>query len=144
MQRILFIIPLYDYMGKSTTIAMQAFSMPYGMLLIDVYIKANVKDEIETDLLDLNIEAFRFITGEHNRRVIEAYPMFKRIELIERSSIYEETIEKIRKMVTKGSKIIVCLDSNHTKNHVLKELQLYHRFVNPGSYIVVFDINTSS
>jgi len=51
-------------MGKSTTIAMPAFSMPYGMLSIDVYIKANVKDEIETDLLDLNIEAFRFITGE--------------------------------------------------------------------------------
>lgn len=64
MQRILFIIPLYDYMGESTTIAMPAFSMPYGMLSIDVYIKANVKDEIETDLLDLNIEAFRFITGE--------------------------------------------------------------------------------
>lgn len=143
MQRILFIIPLYDYMGESTTIAMPAFSMPYGMLSIDVYIKANVKDEIETDLLDLNIEAFRFITGEHNRKVIEAYPMFKRIELIEGSSIFEETIEKIRKMVTKDSKIIVCLDSNHTKDHVLKELKLYNSFVNPGSYIVVFDTNTS-
>ena len=68
--------------------------------------------------------------------------MLKRIELIEESSISDETIEKIRKMVPKGSKIIVCLDSNHTKNHVLKELELYHRFVNPGSYIVVFDTNT--
>ena len=48
-----------------------------------------------------------------------------------------------RKMVPNDSKVIVCLDSNHTKNHVLKELQLYHGFVNLGSYIVVFDTITS-
>lgn len=46
-------------------------------------------------------------------------------------------------MVPKESKVIVCLDLNHTKNHVLKELELYHRFVNPGGYIVVFDTSTS-
>ena len=80
---------------------------------------------------------------EHNRRVIEKHPMFKRIELIEGSSISEETIEKIRKMVPKNSKVIVCLDSNHTRNHVLKELHLYHRFVNLGGYIVIFDTITS-
>jgi cephalosporin hydroxylase len=80
---------------------------------------------------------------EHNRKAIEAHPMFKRIELIEGSSTSEEIIEKIRKIVPKGSKVIVCLDSNHTKDHVLKELKLYNSFVNPGSYIVVFDTNTS-
>ena len=80
---------------------------------------------------------------EHNRRVIEVHPMFKRIELIEGSSVSDETIEKITKIVPKNSKVIVCLDSNHTKEHVLKELQLYNSFVNPGSYIVVFDTNTS-
>lgn len=80
---------------------------------------------------------------EHNRKVLEAHPMFKRIKLIEGSSICKETIEKIRKMVPKDSKVIICLDSNHTKNHVLKELQLYHGFVNLGSYIVVFDTITS-
>jgi cephalosporin hydroxylase len=80
---------------------------------------------------------------EHNRKVIEKHPMFKRIELIEESSISEETIEKIRKMVPKNCKVIVCLDSNHTKGHVLKELQLYHRFVSFGGYIVVFDTITS-
>ena len=69
--------------------------------------------------------------------------MFKRIELVEGSSISEETIEKIRKMVPKGFKVIVYLDSNHTKDHVLKELQLYHGFVNSGSYVVVFDTITS-
>jgi cephalosporin hydroxylase len=80
---------------------------------------------------------------DHNRKVIEKHPMFKRIELIEGNSIFEETIEKIRKMVPKDSKVIVCLDSNHTKDHVLQELQLYHGFVNLGGYIVVFDTNTS-
>ena len=80
---------------------------------------------------------------EHNRIAIEVHPMFKRIELIEGSSISEETIVKIRKIVPKNSKVIVCLDSNHTKEHVLKELQLYNNFVNLGSYIVVFDTNTS-
>jgi len=80
---------------------------------------------------------------EHNRKVIEMHPMFKRIELIEGSSISEETIEKIKEIVPKDSKIIVCLDSNHTKDHVLKELQLYHKFVSLGSYIVVFDTITS-
>ena len=69
--------------------------------------------------------------------------MFKIIELIEGSSISEEKIEKIRKMVPKDSKVIICLDSNHTKDHVLKELKLYNRFVNLGSYIVIFDTNTS-
>ncbi len=79
----------------------------------------------------------------HNRRVIEVHPMCKRIELLEGSSVSDETIEKITKIVPKNSKVIVCLDSNHTKEHVLKELQLYNNFVNPGSYIVVFDTITS-
>lgn len=80
---------------------------------------------------------------EHNRKVLERHPMFKRIELIEGSSISEEIIKKLEKMVPKDSKVIVCLDSNHTKNHVFKELQLYSSFVNLGGYIVVFDTNTS-
>jgi len=46
-------------------------------------------------------------------------------------------------MVPEDSKVIICLDSNHTKDHVLKELQFYHGFVNSGSYIVVFDAITS-
>lgn len=80
---------------------------------------------------------------EHNRKVIEMHPMFKRIELIEGNSVSKETIKKLKKIIPKNSKVIVCLDSNHTKNHVLKELQLYHKFVNPKSYIVVFDTITS-
>ena len=80
---------------------------------------------------------------EHNRKVIEAHPLFKRIELIEGSSISEKVINEIEKRLPKNPKIIVCLDSNHKKNHVLEELKLYQKFVNKGSYLVVFDTNTS-
>ena len=80
---------------------------------------------------------------EHNRRVIEAHPLFKRIEMIEGDSVSDEIIQEVRKRVPKNSKVIVCLDSNHTKQHVLKELQLYQQFVRPGGYIVVFDAITS-
>lgn len=76
---------------------------------------------------------------EHNRKVIEAHPLFKRIEMIEGDSTSEETIQKIRKKIPGNSKVIVCLDSDHTKSHVLKELELYKSFIIPGGYFVVFD-----
>jgi len=80
---------------------------------------------------------------EHNRKVIEAHPLYKRIEMIERDSVSDETIQEVGKKVPADSDVIVCLDSDHTKPHVLKELQLYQQFVKPGGYIVVFDTNTS-
>jgi cephalosporin hydroxylase len=75
----------------------------------------------------------------HNRKVIEAHPLFKRIELIEGDSTSEAIIKKIRGKIPNDSKVIVCLDSDHTKPHVLKELELYKSFINPGCYFVVFD-----
>lgn len=80
---------------------------------------------------------------EHNRKVIEAHPLAKRIELIEGSSISEEVIEKLKQKIPKDSKVIVCLDSDHTKPHVLKELELYQYFILPECYIVVFDAISS-
>lgn len=80
---------------------------------------------------------------EHNRKVLEAHPLSKRIELIQGSSIAPETIDEIKKRIPENSKILVCLDSDHTKPHVLKELELYKEFVSIGSYIVVFDAISS-
>lgn len=80
---------------------------------------------------------------DHNRKAIEAHPLFKRIELIEASSVDSGTIETLREKIPQGSKVLVFLDSDHTKNHVLRELELYQEFVSPGSYIVVFDTITS-
>jgi anaerobic magnesium-protoporphyrin IX monomethyl ester cyclase len=66
-KRILFVIPPYfnvnDYIERSTSISFPAFTSPYGILSIDAYIKANVKSKIETELLDLNIDALNIVKG---------------------------------------------------------------------------------
>jgi cephalosporin hydroxylase len=76
---------------------------------------------------------------EHNRREIETHPMFKRIKMIQGSSISNEIIEQVRKYALGKQSILVCLDSNHTHDHVLKELEFYSPLVSLQSYIVVFD-----
>lgn len=76
---------------------------------------------------------------EHNRKAIEAHPMFKRISMIEGSSISKDILKQVRKIAEDKKTVIVALDSNHTHNHVLKELELYSELVTKGSYMVVFD-----
>ena len=58
----------------------------------------------------------------HNRRAIKCHPMAHKITMIEGSSIEQSTFERVEKLVPKGSKVLVMLDSNHTEEHVLKEL----------------------
>ena len=76
---------------------------------------------------------------EHNRREIEKHPMFKRITMIEGSSVDESVIEKVRKCAQGKKRVLVCLDSLHTHDHVLRELEAYSLLVTRGSYCVVFD-----
>lgn len=80
---------------------------------------------------------------EHNRKVIENHPLSKRIELVQGSSIAPETVAEVKKKIPAGATVLVCLDSDHTKPHVLRELELYEQFVAPGSYIAVFDTISS-
>jgi cephalosporin hydroxylase len=76
---------------------------------------------------------------EHNRREIEKHSMFKRITMIEGSSVDEYVVEKVRKFAQGKKRVLACLDSLHTQDHVLKELEAYSPFVTTGSYCVVFD-----
>lgn len=75
---------------------------------------------------------------KHNRAEIERHPMFKRITMIEGSSTDEKIAEEVRQMAGER-RVLVCLDSNHTHEHVLRELELYAPLVSVGSYCVVFD-----
>ena len=75
----------------------------------------------------------------HNRIEIEKHPMFKRIKMIEGSSISNEIATKVKEIAKGKERILVCLDSNHTHEHVLQELKLYSPLVSINSYIVVFD-----
>jgi cephalosporin hydroxylase len=76
---------------------------------------------------------------KHNRAEIEKHSMYKRIKMIEGSSIDEALAEHVKKIAAGKEKIVVCLDSNHTHEHVLRELELYAPLVSLNSYIVVFD-----
>jgi cephalosporin hydroxylase len=76
---------------------------------------------------------------EHNRIEIEKHPMFKRIKMIEGSSVSSETISKVAEIAKGKKRVLVTLDSNHTHEHVLQELNLYAPFVTEGSYLVCFD-----
>jgi len=76
---------------------------------------------------------------KHNRDEIEKHPMFKRIKMLEGSAIDPGMIQEIANLTVGKETILVCLDSNHTYEHVMQELLLYSPFVSLNSYIVVFD-----
>jgi len=76
---------------------------------------------------------------EHNRKEIENHPMFKRIHLVQGSSVDQNIVNQVKALTQGKEKIMVLLDSNHTHEHVLSELELYAPFVTVGSYLVVFD-----
>ncbi len=75
----------------------------------------------------------------HNRREIEKHPMYSRIEMIEGSSIDPQIIEIVKKESKNYKRILVSLDSNHTHDHLIKELQAYAPLTSKDSYCVVFD-----
>ena len=76
---------------------------------------------------------------EHNRKEIEKHPMFSRIHMIQGSSTDLKIIEKVKKISKKYNKILVCLDSNHSHDHVLNELNAYANLVSVDSYCIVMD-----
>ena len=82
--------------------------------------------------LDIDIRA-------HNRAAIESHPISNRIDMIEGSSIDPIIIAQVQDIASGYERVLVCLDSNHTHEHVLSELEAYAPLVSPGSYCVVFD-----
>lgn len=75
----------------------------------------------------------------HNRRLIEAHPMASRIQMIEGSSIDGAIVEQVHAVARNYARVLVCLDSNHTHEHVFAELQAYASLTTVGSYCIVFD-----
>lgn len=82
--------------------------------------------------IDIDIRA-------HNREAIEAHPMAKRIQMIQGSSIDEALVAEVFKRAEGKKRVLVVLDSNHTHEHVLRELELYAPLVKEGGYMVVYD-----
>lgn len=76
---------------------------------------------------------------KHNREAIKKHPMASRICMIQGSSIAPGVIAQVKTFAKKYSRILVCLDSNHTHEHVLAELHAYAPLVSKNSYCVIFD-----
>jgi cephalosporin hydroxylase len=76
---------------------------------------------------------------EHNRRAIEAHLLAPLITLVEGDSTAPATVERVRSLLRPGERILVVLDSNHSRDHVARELEAYGPLVSPGSYIVATD-----
>lgn len=74
-----------------------------------------------------------------NRAAIEAHPMARRINMIQGSSIAPEIVRRVCEAAEGMRRVLVVLDSNHTHDHVLAELEAYGDLVTIGSYCVVFD-----
>lgn len=75
----------------------------------------------------------------HNRVAIEAHPLSSRVSMIQGSSIAPEIIKQVKATAEGKQRVIVCLDSNHTHDHVLAELEAYALLTSMGSYCVIFD-----
>ncbi|MDO9406419.1 MAG: cephalosporin hydroxylase family protein [Polaromonas sp.] len=82
--------------------------------------------------IDIDIRA-------HNEAAIKAHPMSSRIQMIQGSSIAPEVVEQVKAVAAGYSRVLIFLDSNHTHDHVLAELQAYASLTSKGSYCVVFD-----
>ena len=75
----------------------------------------------------------------HNREAIQVHPMSHRIDMIEGSSTASEIIAQVQLYAKDYKRVLVCLDSNHTHEHVLAELEAYAPLTSKESYCVVFD-----
>lgn len=82
--------------------------------------------------LDIDIRA-------HNRAAIEEHPMAKRITMIEGDSTSNGVVEQVKALVRPGEKVMLILDSDHSRDHVAKELAAYADLVTPGCYILSQD-----
>lgn len=82
--------------------------------------------------IDIDIRA-------HNGAAVESHPMAKRIDMIEGSSIDPAVVNEVKAKAETAQTVLVCLDSNHSHDHVLAELHAYAPLVTQNSYLVVFD-----
>ena len=76
---------------------------------------------------------------EHNKKAIKDHPMIKKITMFEGSSTSEEMIDSVKNFAKESKNVMLILDSNHTHDHVLAELNAYADLVGKDNYCIVFD-----
>lgn len=109
------------------------------LALLDMFDAIEKGEKLDPKISNRKVLGIDIEIRAHNRAAIEAHPMASRIQMIQGSSIALEIIEQVRAVAASYSRVMVCLDSNHTHDHVLAELQAYASLISVGSYCVVFD-----
>jgi len=109
-------------------------SLIFYASMLELLEASSVLQKAEGQVLGIDIDI-----REHNRVEIEKHPMFNRITMIQGSSIDDVVIKEVHGLAKSKRQVLVVLDSNHTHDHVRRELDLYSTLVTKGSYLVVFD-----
>jgi len=109
------------------------------LALLDYCEAANQKEVLDTQKLRRSVLGVDIQIRPHNREAIEAHPMSHLIEMIEGSSVAPDVVSQVKTVAKGYKKILVFLDSNHTHDHVLAELEAYAPLTSVGSYCVVWD-----
>lgn len=107
-------------------------SLIFSASMLELNAMSGGPQDAEVLGVDIDIRA-------HNRAAIEAHPMARRISMIEGSSVAPNVVAKVRERAAGKSSVLIFLDSNHTHDHVLAELEAYAQLTSVGSYCVVFD-----
>jgi cephalosporin hydroxylase len=109
------------------------------LALIDMCEAIEQKKPLDPSISRRKVLALDIDIRAHNRAAIEAHPMGSRIQMIQGSSTAPEVITQVHAIASKFSRIMICLDSDHTHDHVLAELNAYAELTSVGSYCCVFD-----
>jgi cephalosporin hydroxylase len=109
------------------------------LALLDMYDAIELGEKLDPKISQRKVLGIDIDIRAHNRAAIEAHPMAARIQMLQGSSIAPEIIEQVLAVAANYSRVLVCLDSNHTHNHVLAELNAYAPLTSKDSYCVVFD-----
>ncbi|MCI5164669.1 MAG: cephalosporin hydroxylase [Candidatus Electrothrix sp. GM3_4] len=109
------------------------------LALLDMCDAIETGDQIDPKVSKRKVLGIDIDIRVHNRAAIEAHPMSSRIQMIQGSSIAQDIIAQVKEVAANYSRILVCLDSNHTHEHVLAELKAYAPLISVDSYCVVFD-----
>ena len=107
-------------------------SLIFYASLLELNAACGGPEDAEVLAVDIDIRA-------HNREAIESHPMFRRITMLEGSSLDPQIVRDVRERAAGKKRVLVCFDSNHTHEHVLRELEAYADLTSVGSYCVVFD-----
>jgi cephalosporin hydroxylase len=106
---------------------------------IDVCDAIEQKKSIDPSKSERKVLGIDIDIRSHNREAIDAHPMASRIQMIEGSSIAKDVVEQVKNIAAGYRTVLVCLDSNHTHEHVIEELKAYAPLVTKGSYCIVWD-----